>query len=63
MLIVSQIFNHFQETILPYLVKRPSPRSMMIYIAKRVHLDVMFIKVSQHQQVEYVECLKSDDQV
>ena len=49
MLIVSQIFNHFQETILPYLLKRPSPRRMMNKIAKRVHLDEKFKKDSKMQ--------------
>lgn len=59
MLIVSQIFNQFQETILPYLLKRPSPRRMMNKIAIRVNSKK---KESHHHQVEYVECLKSDDQ-
>ena len=63
MLIVSQIFNHIQETILPYLLKRPSPRRMMNKIAKRVHLDGRFKKESKHQQVECVDCLKNNDQV
>jgi len=62
MLIVSQIFNHIQETILPYLLKRPSPRRMMNKIAKRVHLDGRFKKESKHQQVECVDCLKNNDQ-
>ena len=63
MLIVSSIITHVQETILPYLLKRPSPRRMMNKIAKRVHLDGKFRKKCLHGEVEHVDCLQPEDKV
>ena len=57
----SGIFTHVQETILPYILKRPSPRRMMNKIAKRVHLEGKKTPC-QHEQVEFIECLSCDDQ-
>ena len=63
MLIVTSIITHVQETILPYLLKRPSPRRMMNKIAKRVHLDGKFRKKCLHGEVEHIDCLQPNDQV
>jgi anoctamin-10 len=62
MLIVTSIITHVQETILPYLLKRPSPRRMMNKIAKRVHLDGKFRKKCLHGEVDQLDCLQTDDQ-
>jgi len=62
MLIVTQLVNQLQETILPYLLKRPSPRRMMNKIAKKIHLDGKnSLKYCNHRKLECVECLPEND--
>ena len=58
MLIVIQLTNQLQETVLPFLLKRPSPRRMMKKIAKK--LDNSHKKCSHHS-IECVKCLPEDD--
>jgi len=54
MLIVQQVVNRVQESLLPFLLRRPSSRRVMNKISKRLD-DGIGVEVCQHQEVKGVE--------
>jgi anoctamin-10 len=61
MLIVMQIVNQLQETILPIVLKRPSTRRVMNKIAKKVHKEGDKSKPCEHRQVDFLGCISTED--
>jgi len=59
MLIVMQIVNQIQETILPILLRRPSPRRVMNKICKKIHEKSQKIRCC-HKEVECLSAIQDD---
>ena len=56
MLIVTQIVNELQETILPILIRRPSPRRAMKKISKKITTDSKIL--CSHKQIETLDIVE-----
>ena len=54
-----QIVNQIQETILPILLRRPSPRRVMNKICKKIHEKSQKIRCC-HKEVECLSAIQDD---
>ena len=57
--LVMQIVNQIQETILPILLRRPSPRRVMNKICKKIHEKSQKI-LCCHKEVECLSPIQDD---